>query len=133
MEQERLEQMKHEKVQINFIIKEGVVWRDLPPVTVQSGDTSEVEYLIEEYMRKNIQPFNTRLYALAPHECFNEVTNDRTHTILLIAQDELVIDDKMLESAAKLHGDAMKRVLGLKRVATYDIARTRQPRKRLMV
>ncbi|KAL5345257.1 hypothetical protein ACLOAV_009627 [Pseudogymnoascus australis] len=133
MEQERLEQMEHEKVQISFIIKEGVVWRDLPPLTVQSGDTSEVEYFIEEYMRKNIQPFNTRLYALAPHECFNEVTNDRTHTILLIAQDELVIDDEMLESAAKLHGDAMKRVLGLKRVATYDIARIDQPRKRLMV
>jgi len=133
MEQERLEQMEHEKVQINFIIKEGVVWRELPPLTVRSGDTSEFEYSIEEYMRKNIQPFNTRLYALAPHECFDEVTNDRTHTVLLIAQDELVIDDEMLESAAKLHGDAMKRVLGLKRVATYDIARTHQPRKRLMV
>ncbi|KAL5354471.1 hypothetical protein ACLOAV_000560 [Pseudogymnoascus australis] len=133
MEQERLEQMEHEKVQINLIIKEGVIWRDLPPLTVQSGDTSEFEYSIEEYMRKNIQPFNTRLYALAPHECFDEVTNDRTHTILLIAQDKLVIDDEMLESAAKLHGDAMKRVLGLKRVATYDIARTHQPRKRLMV
>jgi hypothetical protein len=37
------------------------------------------------------------------------------HTILLVAQDELVIDDEMLESTTKLHADAMKRKRVVKR------------------
>jgi len=76
-------------------------------------------------MRKGVRALNTTLHLLSPWECFEVVINDRTQTILLVREDELDIDDEMFESAAKLHANAMKRVLGLKRVATDDIARTR--------
>jgi hypothetical protein len=46
-----------------------------------------------------------------------------------MAEDELVIDDRMLESARKLHDEDIKRVLGLKRMATDDLSRAQHPRK----
>ncbi|KFY17937.1 hypothetical protein V492_00266 [Pseudogymnoascus sp. VKM F-4246] len=49
---------------------------------------------------------------------------ERTHTILLIAEDELAINDRMHESAANLHTEATKRVIGLKRKATEDLSHT---------
>ncbi|ELR02498.1 hypothetical protein GMDG_01024 [Pseudogymnoascus destructans 20631-21] len=60
---------------------------------------------------------------MSPEECFQIVVNNRTHTILLIAEDKLAID-RMHESVAKLHADATKRVIGLKRKATEDLSHT---------
>lgn len=81
-------------------------------------------------MRKNLRTFNTRLQMLAPRECFQAVIDDRTHTILLVPQNNLNISNQMGESALKLHDDARKRVLGLKRVAIEDISRIHHIRKR---
>ena len=74
-------------------------------------------------MRKKIRPLNTKLRMLAPKECFQAVIDNRTHTVLLIAQSELVIDDAMLKSASRIHDEAVKRVLGLKRVPADDISK----------
>ena len=54
--------------------------------------------------------------------------NDKTHTILLIAEDEFAIDDKIYGSVAKIYTEAIKRVIGLKRVASDDLSRTLHPR-----
>lgn len=80
-------------------------------------------------MERGVRACNTNLRMVSPEECFQAVLNDRTHTVLLIAEDELVIDERMLESARKLHDEAIKRVLGLKRTATDDISRGHHPRK----
>jgi hypothetical protein len=80
-------------------------------------------------MMRGVRTLNTKLRTLSPEECFQAIINDKTHTILLIAEDDLVIDDMMLESARKLHDEALKRVIGLKRTATEDLSHTHHPRK----
>lgn len=57
----------------------------------------------KKYMRKNMRTFNAKLQFLAPQECFQAVVDDRTHTILLVPQDGLDINAKVLESASRLH------------------------------
>ena len=81
-------------------------------------------------MRKNIQPLNTKLRMLAPKECFRAAMDDRTHTILLIAQDDLEISDAMLGSASLIHDEAIKRVLGLKQLAIDKISQDHHDQKR---
>ena len=134
LEQERLEQerqererqererLEREKVRVDFKIWERGLWRDVPPLKVDPTDPSEVERIAKKYMRKKIRTLNTKLRMLAPKECFQSVIDDRTHTVLLIAQSQLVIDDAMLKSASKIHEEAIKRALGLKRVAADDIS-----------
>ena len=64
---------------------------------------------------------------LAPRDCFQAVIDDRTHTILLVSQDDLRTDE-MEESAKRLRDDAL-RILELKRRAEEDISRVHHPRK----
>jgi hypothetical protein len=109
--------------------RQGDTWKYLPPLAVDPENPSVVEQMVKDFTREGIRAFNTKLRMVAPEECFQTVINDRTHTILLIAQDKLAIDDKMLESAERLHADAMKRVIGLKRMATDDLSSIYHPRK----
>ncbi|KAI9770687.1 MAG: hypothetical protein M1839_003071 [Geoglossum umbratile] len=118
-------------VRIDFKVRERGIWKDIPPFTVNLSDPSEVEYVAIENLRKGIRTFDTNLRMLAPNECFEAVTGNGTNTILLIPQEELVIDDEMLNSAAEIHAKAVSQ--GLKRVATDDISRFHHYRKRLAV
>jgi hypothetical protein len=85
--------------------------------------------MVKDYTREGIRVLNTKLRMVAPEQSFQAVINDRTHTFLLIAQDKLDIDDELVKSAEKLHYDAIKRIIGLKRTATDDLSSTRHPRK----
>ncbi|KAL5352248.1 hypothetical protein ACLOAV_002195 [Pseudogymnoascus australis] len=130
LERERLERERLEReIDINLIRWEDDTWKYLTPLAVDPENPSNIERLVNEYMTKGIRAFNTYLRMMSPTECFQVVVNNRTHTILLIAEDELAIDDRMHESAANLHAEATKRVIGLKRKATEDLSHTYHARK----
>ncbi|KFX95974.1 hypothetical protein V490_03610 [Pseudogymnoascus sp. VKM F-3557] len=130
LERERLERERLEReIDINLIKWENDTWKYLTPLAVDPENPSNIERLVNEYMTKGIRVFNTYLRMMSPTECLQVVINNRTHTILLIAEDELAIDDRMHESAAKLHAEATKRVIGLKRKATEDLSNTHHARK----
>jgi hypothetical protein len=130
LERERLERERLEReIDINLIRWEDDTWKYLTPLAVDPENPSNIERLVNEYMTKGIRAFNTYLRMMSPTECFQVVINNRTHTILLIAEDELAIDDRMHESAANLHAEATKRVIGLKRKATEDLSHTYHARK----
>ncbi|KAI9769847.1 MAG: hypothetical protein M1840_003841 [Geoglossum simile] len=118
-------------VRIDFKVRERGIWKDIPPLIVNLSDPSEVEYIAIKNLRKGIRTFDTNLRMLAPNECFEAVTGNGTNTMLLIPQEELVIDDEMLNSAAEIHAKAVSQ--GLKRVAIDDISRFHHSRKRLAV
>jgi hypothetical protein len=71
---------------------------------VDPHNPSNAEQLVNDYVTRGVRTLNTNLRMVSAEECFEAAINDRTHTILLIAEDELVID-------------AIKRVIGLKRTA----------------
>jgi hypothetical protein len=121
LETERLEQLKR-RININLFRWEDDSWKYLTPLTVDPQNPSNVEQLVNDYMTRGVRALNTNLRMMSPEEYFQAIINDRTHTILLITEYELVLDDRMLESAAKLHEEAIKRVIGLKRTATDDLS-----------
>jgi hypothetical protein len=130
LEKERLERERLEReININIVRWEDDSWKYLTPLAVDPENPSNIEPLVNDYMTRGVRAFNTNLRMVSPEECFQAIINDRTHTILLITEDELAIDDRMLESAAKLHAEAIKRVIGLKRTATDNLSRTHHPRK----
>jgi hypothetical protein len=130
LERERLERERSDReITINIFRWEDVAWKYLMRLTVDPENPSNVEELVNDYMDTGSRTCTTDLRMVSPEECFQAVLNNRTHTILLIAEDELVIDDRMLESARKLHDEAIKRVLGLKRTATDDLSFSNHPRK----
>ncbi|CZT41140.1 uncharacterized protein RSE6_00835 [Rhynchosporium secalis] len=122
-ERKRLESQRsaQETICINFLIRERSTWRRLSPIQVNPAEPSEITRIAKKYMWKGIRTFNTRLRLLPPQDCFQAVFDDRTHTVLLIPND-FGIDEEIVDSARKLHADARKRVLGLKRIATDDIS-----------
>jgi len=130
-ERRRLEEQRLEQgtICINFFIRERDSWRHLSPIRVNPGEPSEITRIAKKYLRKGVRTFNTRLKLLPPQDCFQAVFEDRTHTVLLIP-DGFGIDEEIVESTRKLHADARKRVLGLKRIATDDISQSRHVRKR---
>ena len=97
-------------------------------VVVDPESPSRVEHMVNDFITKRTRAFTTHLRTVSPQECFQAITNDKTHTILLLTEDQLPIDEKMVESATKLHDEAVKRVMGLKRIATDDISDA-HPRK----
>ncbi|ELR01867.1 hypothetical protein GMDG_05054 [Pseudogymnoascus destructans 20631-21] len=130
LERERLERERLEReIDINLIRWEDGTWKYLAPLAVDPENPSNIERLVNDYMMEGIRAFNTYLRMMSPAECFQVVINNRTHTILLITEDELAIDDRMHESAANLHAEATKRVIGLKRKATEDLSHTYHARK----
>lgn len=80
-------------------------------------------------MIQRVRAFNTKLLIMAPDTYFQAVINNRTYTILLVLQDKIFIDNRIVESATKLHEEAVKKVIGLKRTVPDDSAETRHPRK----
>jgi hypothetical protein len=46
------ETSEENRVHINFKVKERGIWRDIPPLIVDSSDPSEVERVAEKYMWK---------------------------------------------------------------------------------
>jgi hypothetical protein len=94
-----------------------------------SENTAIVKETIEAYMTQGIRALNTELIMMAPDAYYQAVLNDRTHTILLVSQDKISIDNRMIESAAKLREEAIKRVIGLKRTAPDDSPESHRPQK----
>jgi hypothetical protein len=72
-------------------------------IIADPSDPSEVIREAKESIRKGLRVLDTKLRMLAPQECFQIVTENKTNTILLIPQKELVIDDKLIKSASELH------------------------------
>ncbi|ELR07187.1 hypothetical protein GMDG_08314 [Pseudogymnoascus destructans 20631-21] len=125
LDMERLVRERLEReIDINLVRWEDDTWKYLTPLAVDAEDPSNIERLVNDYMTRGIRAFNTYLRMMSPAECFQVVINNRTHTILLIAEHELAIDDRMHESAKNLHAEATKRVIGLKRKATEDLSHT---------
>jgi len=50
-----------EDIQINFFVREGTIWKELPPLTVNPGNTSKVEKAVIEYFWRGFRAFNTKL------------------------------------------------------------------------
>ncbi|KAL5325404.1 hypothetical protein ACEPPN_006529 [Leptodophora sp. 'Broadleaf-Isolate-01'] len=121
------DQYEQEKVEIHFKVWKRHNWKELRSIYAHPTDSSEVEQIAKRYMRKKFRTFNTELQMLALQDCFQAVIDDRTHTILLVPQDNLRTDE-MEESAKRLRDDAL-RILELKRTATEDISRLHRPRK----
>ncbi|KIN08873.1 hypothetical protein OIDMADRAFT_48715 [Oidiodendron maius Zn] len=130
-EQQEQEQQERErrKIKINLARWEDNTWKPMPPLSVDSENPAIVKETIETYMIQRVRAFNTDLLMMAPDAYFQAVINDRTHTILLVPQDNLSIDNKMIESAAKLREEAIKNVIGLKRTAPDDLPETDRPLK----
>jgi hypothetical protein len=114
------EQRSDNKVRIKFEIRERFLWREASSIVVDPSNPSEVVRKAREYMREGLRILDTKLRMLSPDECFRVVTENKTNTILLIPQKELVIDDELIDSAADLHA---------KRVGA-DISRFYPPPKR---
>ena len=121
------DQHEQEKVEIHFKVWKRHDWKALPSIYAHPEDSSEVERNAKKYMRRKFRTLNTELQMLAPRDCFQAVIDDRTHTILLVSQDDLRTDE-MEESAKRLRDDAL-RILELKRRAEEDISRVHHPRK----
>ncbi|KAG4420625.1 hypothetical protein IFR04_006215 [Cadophora malorum] len=130
LRQERQAEDEHEqeKVEIRFKVWKRHDWKALPSIYAHPEDSSEVERNAKKYIRRNFRTLDTELQMLAPRDCFQAVIDDRTHTILLVSQHDLLHTDEMAESAKRLHDDAL-RVLELKRRAEEDISRGHPRRK----
>ncbi|KAI9784190.1 MAG: hypothetical protein M1839_002696, partial [Geoglossum umbratile] len=68
-------------VRIDFKVRERGIWKDIPPLTANLSDPSEVEYVAIKNLRKGIRTFDTNLRMLAPNECFEAVTGNGTNTM----------------------------------------------------
>ena len=101
----------------------------MPALLVDSENTAIIKETIEAYMTQGIRALNTELIIMAPDAYYQAVLNDRTHTILLVLQDKISINNRMIKSTAKLHKEAIKRVIRLKRTALDDLPESYRPRK----
>jgi hypothetical protein len=128
LEQEQLER-EHRKIAMNFARWEDNTWSDMPALWVDPEHPAIVKETIEAYMTQGIRAFNTKLIMMAPDAYYQAVINDRTHTILLVWQDKISIDNRMIEAAAKLREEAVQKVIGLKRTAPDDLPESLRPRK----
>jgi hypothetical protein len=130
-EQREREQRERElrKIEIYFAKWEDDTWKHMPALSVDSENPAVVKETIEAYMTQSIRAFNTELTMMAPDAYYQAVMNDRTRTILLVPQDKISIDNRMIESAAKLREEAIKKVIGLKRTAPDDLPDSHRSRK----
>jgi hypothetical protein len=98
-----------DEVQIDFFVREGTTWKMLPPLTVSPGDAPKVESAVKNYFWSGYRAFNTKLELLSFTRCFEAIVQDGTYTILLIAEDELCMDNGIQDTAAEIHADAISR------------------------
>ncbi|KAH6670148.1 hypothetical protein B0J14DRAFT_112537 [Halenospora varia] len=115
LERLRQKQFEQKEVQIHFKSWSEGNWKALPSVSVHPSSPSLIERLSKKYLRKGFRTFDTRLQMLSPGECFRAAVDNRTHTILLVPQDDLDIDNEKLDSASKVHANALKSIIGSKR------------------
>jgi signal recognition particle GTPase len=129
-QQEREQRVREDRqTEIYFARWEDDTWKHMPALSVDTENPAIVKRTIEDYMTQGIRAFNTKLTIMAPDAYYQAVMNDRTHTILLVPQDKISIDNKMIDSAAKLREDAIRKVIGLKRTAPDDSPESPRPRK----
>ena len=83
------------RVRINFLIREREKTRTASTIEVNPADPSEVERVAFKYTRKGFSITNTNGRALHPQTCFEEVTADRTKTILLISRSSTIDTDEL--------------------------------------
>ena len=109
-EREEQEQREHHdlgQVCIRFKIRERSGWRDVQSLWVDRSDPSEVARVAKKSIRKGLRIFDTKMKLLGPDDCFEVVTADETNTILLIPQNALDINDRLLDSASVLSYEAI--------------------------
>ena len=109
-EREEREQREHHElgqVCIRFKIRERSGWRDVQSLWVDRSDPSEVARVAKKNIRKGLRIFDTKMKLLGPDDCFEVVTADETNTILLIPQNALDINDRLLDSASVLSYEAI--------------------------
>lgn len=98
-----------EDVQIDFFVREGTTWKMLTPLIVSLGDAPKVESAVKNYFWSGFRAFNTKLELLSFTHCFEAVVQDGTYTILLIAEDELCMNNGIQDTAAEINADAISR------------------------
>ena len=76
---------------------------------VDYSDPSEVARVVKKYSRKGVRAFNTEAQLLGAEDCFEAVTADGTNTILLIPQNKLDTDERLLDSAFAIGLEAKRR------------------------
>lgn len=126
------EQEEQEIICINIKIWEEEFWKDLPTAIVNPADPVKLEQVTKDYLQQNLLVFNTMLYMLSLQECFQVVVNNQTFTVLLVPQDKN-LSNNIWESASEIHAAAIKKKIGLKQIATDNIAWKYYKRKRLIV
>ena len=63
--------------------------------------------MAKKSIRKELRIFDTKIKLLGPDNYFKVVTADETNTILLIPQNTLDIDDRLLDSVSVLSYEAI--------------------------
>ena len=71
------------------------------------SDPSEVAQVAKKSIRKGLRIFDTKMKLLGPDDCLRVVTANKTNTILLIPQNALDINDRLLDSASVLSYEAI--------------------------
>jgi hypothetical protein len=118
------------KVCINMKIKRQGDWRDMQPLMVDPSNPSDVERMMQRYIRQGIRPLNTRLGMLSAQHGFASITGDETNMILFLPDGELVLEGETIDSATRFHAEAViQSAAGRKRAAEEDISRPYHPRK----
>lgn len=111
-------------------IKRLGIWRDMQPLKVDPFNPSDVERMMQRYIRQGMRPLNTRLGMLPAHHAFASVTGDGTNTILFLPDGELVLEGETLDAASRFHAEAVTApVAGQKRLAEEDISQSYHARK----
>jgi hypothetical protein len=111
-------------------IKRQGAWRDMQPLMVDPSNPSDLERLVQRYIRQEMRPFSTKLSMLPAGDCFESIMGDGTRMILFLPGDELILDDETLDEASKFHTEAVTQpAAGRKRAAKEDISRPHHARK----
>ena len=100
------------------------------PLIVDPSNLSDLERLLQRYIRQEMRPLSTKLNMLPAGDCFDSIMGDGTRMVLFLPNDELILDDETLEAALKFHAEAVTQpAAGRKRAAEEDISRPHHARK----
>ena len=102
--------MEHPRLKIRFgftsCFGKGEFRETEETLSVDRSDASEVARVAKQNIPKMVRTFDINARLLNPDDCCRAVIADETDTILLIPQNELKIDDRLLDSASVVNSTA---------------------------
>lgn len=75
---------KNTTLGINFRVGNKGTWEPASAHTIERSDSSTIEEVAANRVRRKWRLFNTELRMLAPQQCFEAVVADNTYTVLLM-------------------------------------------------